>query len=499
MITYFTTAKDFRGKARTRQINAIRSWKASTPGAEVVVFGVCEGIEPLVNELGILYQPEIKISDQGTPLINDMFGRITGIAAHPVCCFVNADIVLTSEFVRNALSIHEQLGRGYLAVGQRYDVALDQELNFSENWETDLEKLVQSSGNIHPPSGSDYFLFPRGQYLLGEIPDLLVGRGGWDLWMIYHARMCGLRVIDLSPSTMVVHQDHSYEHRKVAFNGYQKDEEALANLKYMPEGETYDYTLLACNFFLEQGRLRRNFARGNLRHYLALEINLSRNKPFFRIVGSIMGRSMVPLRVIRSLLRPLSARLRNVSRVLLKRLRMRAAPRIIIGAGNTCYPGWISTNKEDLDITNKDHFALCWKENSRTAFLAEHVWEHLDDAEAARAASLCYAYLKPGGRLRIAVPDGNHPDPEYIEDVRPGGTGPEDHKILYNYWSLSKLLSDAGFRIVLIEYWDENREFHQTEWSTEDGHILRSQRYDPRNQDGRLVYTSLIVDAIKPS
>ena len=41
----------------------------------------------------------------------------------------------------------------------------------------------------------------------------------------------------------------------------------------------------------------------------------------------------------------------------------------------------------------------------------------------------------PGGNFRIAVPDGFHTDPSYIENVKPGGTGEgsEDHKNLFNY------------------------------------------------------------------
>jgi len=45
--------------------------------------------------------------------------------------------------------------------------------------------------------------------------------------------------------------------------------------------------------------------------------------------------------------------------------------------------------------------------------------------------------------LRVAVPDGFHPNPGYIERVKPGGTGPGagDHKILYTYRTLSAILS----------------------------------------------------------
>jgi predicted SAM-dependent methyltransferase len=131
--------------------------------------------------------------------------------------------------------------------------------------------------------------------------------------------------------------------------------------------------------------------------------------------------------------------------------------------------------------------------------LAEHVWEHLSETESKKALTECYRYLKPSGMLRIAVPDGYHPDPSYIEYVRPGGkgVGSEDHKILCNYKLLTEKLKYSGFCVELLEYWDENGQFHFNDWAPEDGHVLRSKRFDPRNRNGALVYTSLIADAIK--
>lgn len=183
-----------------------------------------------------------------------------------------------------------------------------------------------------------------------------------------------------------------------------------------------------------------------------------------------------------------------------KYLRIKTAKRIIIGAAGTFRHDWVSTDKETLDIVVRDKFAQYWKPNSRLAFLAEHVWEHLSEAEAAKANANCFEFLKSGGRLRIAVPDEFHPDPAYIEHVRPGGKGDgaEDHKVLYNYKSLTEKLEYAGFKVEVLEYWDESGRFHFREWSSEGGHIRRSNRFDPRNRNGSLTYTSLIVDAIKP-
>ena len=125
--------------------------------------------------------------------------------------------------------------------------------------------------------------------------------------------------------------------------------------------------------------------------------------------------------------------------------------------------------------------------------------EHLADNKIKKANVNCYKFLKKGGKLRLAVPDGYFPDKDYIEWVRPGGTGSgaDDHKTLFNYQIMQKYLEEAGFKVFLLEYWDENGKFHFNEWNTDDGKIMRSSRFDNRNKNGELKYTSLIVDAIK--
>lgn len=126
--------------------------------------------------------------------------------------------------------------------------------------------------------------------------------------------------------------------------------------------------------------------------------------------------------------------------------------KIVIGSSNIPQTGWLLTNEDELDITQRDDFVKYWKPNTRLAFLAEHVWEHLTLEESEKALRNCFEFLGCGGRLRIAVPDGFHPDPEYIEYVRPGGTGlgSDDHKVLYNYHLLSEALKMLGFNFICL-------------------------------------------------
>jgi predicted SAM-dependent methyltransferase len=185
----------------------------------------------------------------------------------------------------------------------------------------------------------------------------------------------------------------------------------------------------------------------------------------------------------------------------LKMLARRMVPlRIVLGASGIFEGGWIPTEIGVLDVLNERHWRRAFAENSIDAILAEHVWEHLTAAEGQTAARNCMRFLKPGGYLRVAVPDGFHPDPVYIEWVRVGGSGAgaDDHKVLYNCDTFRAVFESAGFQVALLEYFDSAGVFHATDWDPAAGMVHRSRRFDERNRDGRLNYTSLILDAHKP-
>lgn len=61
--------------------------------------------------------------------------------------------------------------------------------------------------------------------------------------------------------------------------------------------------------------------------------------------------------------------------------------RIIIGAGRTAYEGWTSTQETELDLLNRGDFERLFSREKPTAFLAEHVWEHMTLEEGIRAAN----------------------------------------------------------------------------------------------------------------
>lgn len=178
--------------------------------------------------------------------------------------------------------------------------------------------------------------------------------------------------------------------------------------------------------------------------------------------------------------------------------------RVILGAGEQTWPGWIATNRETLDLLRPEQWSSLFARRPADAFLCEHVWEHLTEAQGTAAAALCFRWLAPGGYLRCAVPDGNFPDPAYQRIARVGGPGPSDHpaaghKVLYDHHRFSDLFERVGFRVDLLEYCDDRGRFHYHQWSFEDGPIYRSLLLDHRNREGRINTVSLILDATKPA
>lgn len=118
---------------------------------------------------------------------------------------------------------------------------------------------------------------------------------------------------------------------------------------------------------------------------------------------------------------------------------------------------------------------LPFSDETIDAIYASHVWEHLYLDEALRLTEECFRVLKPGGFLRIVVPDleelcGNysnsneadraiqfnkaamyHPlksEGSIIQKVYSSLTGFHSHKFMYDRRFLIKIFQEAGFRGV---------------------------------------------------
>lgn len=212
-----------------------------------------------------------------------------------------------------------------------------------------------------------------------------------------------------------------------------------------------------------------------------------------------MGKSAFSYARPRPLTRRLLAYVRTIFRVLALRAQIGASQplKVMLGAGPVTMKGWIATDADTLDITSFRAWRRLFSPNSIDRLMAEHILEHLSDTECTAALTECFHFLRKGGLLRIAVPDGFRKDPEYVEEVTPPKDG---HQLLFTVDDLTARLERIGFAVTPLEYFDAAERFHRHPWEETDGLIRRSARYDTqeRFKRGPLYYTSLIVDARKP-
>jgi len=286
MITIFTIPKSFTNPhIEIIQTNAIKSWLFLNPQPEIILYGDDEGVDTIANKLNIKHIPNIKKNEFGTPLLSDVFNNVEKIAKNDILCYVNCDIILLQDLIETTKIINEK-EKKYLLLGQRWDYAQKDLIDFKLNWDKELKENVKSKGELHLPAGSDYFIFKKEMFK--NMPDFAVGRIGWDNWFIEYFIKNKIKVINCTDSIFIIHQNHDYSHKKI-LNNNTNDKESLNNLKQFKQNNIdikLLYTIDDVLYFFEKGKVVykkgfKNIKRGILRFIFD-------NKIIFYILKTIL-------------------------------------------------------------------------------------------------------------------------------------------------------------------------------------------------------------------
>lgn len=244
MITFFTTFKNF-GRV---EANSVNSWLSLHSETEVIVFTETNVVNSIDNQRLVLLDSFPKHNDR-LPVLNALFSEASKRAKHQILCYCNADIILIDDFIKRIQNVLRLQGN-FLGISQRLDLDVEFLIDFTSASEVKAFALYSKAhGKIHPPTGSDIFLFPKHQYGGGKMPELVVGRPGWDNWMIYDARRRFNKLINLNVPNCVVHQNHEsrYDSQKL---------DHQVNFKFLPGDDIYTFVSEYCNLLLDSGRIR---------------------------------------------------------------------------------------------------------------------------------------------------------------------------------------------------------------------------------------------------
>lgn len=202
-LTLFSTAKPFTGIEEIHQSNAMESWAQLRQ--EVMLYGNEPGVGAICERLGFIHHDTTSRLDS-VPLLDSMFTNAQAHASNDCLVYINADVMVVDGLIEAAQQLTETFPDGFLGVCRRWDIKLDESLDFSLNWRGLLRGLI-ANGKLHSNCSSDLFVFQRP---LWEVLPFTVGRPGWDNWMFYKATEVNWPVVDLTAVVTTAHPEHNH-------------------------------------------------------------------------------------------------------------------------------------------------------------------------------------------------------------------------------------------------------------------------------------------------
>lgn len=295
MLTIFSCPKPFTNpRIALIQRNAIRSWTFLQPRPEIILFGDEDGTAEICKSLALRQVPHVARNEFKTPLVNDIFNKAQELASTNLLCYVNADIILMSNFMKALLRVMKWRKK-FLMIGRRWDMDVNEQIDFrNPRWEESLLERLKEKGTMHSEEGIDYFVFTKGLFM--ELPPFALGRTAWDNYLVYKARAMRAPVIDASEKVIAIHQNHDYSHYPGGMEGIWKGKEAQQNME-LAGGWKHIFTICdATHILTESGpkfALRKKYIR---RHLSTLEVLFPSTRPLIRLL-EIIAKFTKPIRV----------------------------------------------------------------------------------------------------------------------------------------------------------------------------------------------------------
>jgi hypothetical protein len=211
LVTMFTTVKD---RACRREIHnrTLRNWAALRPYLSPVLFVPKHEVNsspwlPLAASRGWSVYPDTQLRKK-IPLLVPMFKTIINETSTPFIGYANADILFDPSLLRTLKRLTEVIdvnNTTILIVGRRRNANITKyDLGDGANLSkiTNLKDLIQ----LFHGMAQDYFIISRRGLPWKEIPEFVVGRNGYDNWLVVKGQDWNIMLIDASQTILAVHQ-----------------------------------------------------------------------------------------------------------------------------------------------------------------------------------------------------------------------------------------------------------------------------------------------------
>jgi hypothetical protein len=260
---------------------AISSWLSASKNSKVILYVPEEEFDTtgrlqkefvdMFGENRVFYKGYLKSDQDNVPYVDDWFKRGVDDAETKYVCFINTDILLSSNWMKRLKQVYSVFDerKKLVLINQRIDFDLNADASwFKYNSPTlleDIDNLVQRSHHeTHSPAGIDTFTFRKDflPFNPDVIPPFIVGRYNWDNWLVGYLLQTAT-VVSFGIDPPVYHINHirhqfDIEDPRVAVNHYLRQ----MNYNFFATNDNADYSVLQgwmlVNMFGKRTKLPRN-------------------------------------------------------------------------------------------------------------------------------------------------------------------------------------------------------------------------------------------------
>lgn len=244
LVTIFTTFVNSAHKAPV-YVNTIRVWALLLPHVQPVLYYVPgeERLKAIARLHGwrVYRSPRIANLSLGehVPVLRHMFMHAQRLHARSTFfAFANADIVFDASLVRTLRALESRSAAlpGMLVVGQRinYKMAPLEAIDDLRGVRSRARRGLLFSGRAQ-----DYFIMTRDGMPFHSMPDFVVGRVGYDNWLVATAIRNLVPVIDATRTLTALHQTDADGN----FAGNRRRRGLTGMVNYALAGLDFNYSL----------------------------------------------------------------------------------------------------------------------------------------------------------------------------------------------------------------------------------------------------------------
>jgi Glycosyl-transferase for dystroglycan len=222
-LTMLCIPKSFtRESDRRTAANAWLSWLALLRQIpfpnRLVVFSDEESVRATVLKIFVrttlVEFHSIATNDMGTPFLHDAIRKAAFLpharySHRHILFYSNNDIVFDSSMKDSVLKLATLTSpHGFLGIGLRCEITFRQSFK-----RTELQRVIsrlQKECVMGPPYAIDFFIFNANLFI--DMPPFLIGRGGFDQWMVHHALEKKAQVVDVTDASLALHLNHDMCH-----------------------------------------------------------------------------------------------------------------------------------------------------------------------------------------------------------------------------------------------------------------------------------------------